>query len=114
MVRLASSQTTVVTVAGKDGDAVTRYCVSRQTKQTSVLGNSGLFGHPPTIVIRYARQLPSAAGVQAANINQPSYNNCNFAIFRELLPALSGQPINNIPDAARSARKKARLSTSTI
>ena len=50
-----------------------------------------------------------AAGVQAANMNQPQYNNCNFAIFRELLPALSGQPINNIPDGAQRAQKSAAI-----
>jgi hypothetical protein len=50
-----------------------------------------------------------AAGVQAANINQPSYNNCNFAIFRELLPALSGQPINNIADGPLRAQKSADM-----
>ena len=47
--------------------------------------------------------------MQAANMNQPSYNNCNFAIFRELLPALSGQPINNIPDGAQRAQKSATM-----
>ena len=50
-----------------------------------------------------------AAGVQAANINQPLYNNCNFAIFRELLPALSGQPINNLADGPVRAKKSAEM-----
>ena len=47
--------------------------------------------------------------MQAANMNQPSYNNCNFAIFRELLPALSGQPNNNIPDGAQRAQKSVTM-----
>jgi CubicO group peptidase (beta-lactamase class C family) len=50
-----------------------------------------------------------AQGVQSSDMNKPSYNNCNFAIFREMLPALSGQPVNNIPDGAPRAQKSAAM-----
>ena len=49
------------------------------------------------------------AGVQAANMNVPYYDNCNFAIFRELLPKLSGQPIDNIADGPLRAKKSADM-----
>jgi len=42
-------------------------------------------------------------GVLAANIGVPAYGNCNFALLRELLPALLGRSITNLPDAQRAA-----------
>jgi hypothetical protein len=32
----------------------------------------------------------------------PKYGNCNFALLRELFPALLGQSISNLPDAQRA------------
>jgi hypothetical protein len=46
-----------------------------------------------------------AGGVQASNIGQPSYGNCNFALLRELMPALSGQSLNHVPDGSQRAQK---------
>jgi hypothetical protein len=42
------------------------------------------------------------SGVQSSNIGVPQYGNCNFALLRELLPALSGQSITNLPDIQRA------------
>jgi len=43
-----------------------------------------------------------ANGVPAGNIGKPSYGNCNFALLRELMPALLGQPLKNVSDAQRA------------
>jgi len=48
----------------------------------SICGNSITYSALQTLV---------ADGVTQANIGQPSYGNCNFALLRELMPALSGQ-----------------------
>src|SRR5205823_2675644 len=50
-----------------------------------------------------------ASGVQSADMNVASYNNCNFAIFRELLPALENQPINKIADGPLRAKQSATM-----
>jgi len=50
-----------------------------------------------------------AAGVQLAN-KTPLYNNCNFAIFRELLPFMEGSSITG----SDSQRARARTSISRI
>lgn len=46
-----------------------------------------------------------AAGVSAANIGQPKYGNCNFALIRELMLALSGVSLaaDGDPRASQSA-----------
>lgn len=43
-----------------------------------------------------------AGGVSQGNIGQASYGNCNFALLRELMPALLGQKLSNVPDAQRA------------
>jgi hypothetical protein len=48
-------------------------------------------------------------GVNMSDMNHPLYNNCNFAIFREMLPALSGQRIENIPDGPQRAQQSAEM-----
>jgi Beta-lactamase len=59
-------------------------------------------------------QLLVAGGVQASNIGTEHalYGNCNFALLRELLPALSGQgqSISSLPVA--QGRRRARTCTS--
>jgi beta-lactamase family protein len=50
-----------------------------------------------------------AGGVQATNIGKPSYGNCNFALLRELMPALLGQPLNNVPDGSQRAQQSSTL-----
>jgi hypothetical protein len=46
-----------------------------------------------------------AGGVTASNIGQPSYGNCNFALMREIMPALSGQPLSGVPDGSQRAQQ---------
>jgi hypothetical protein len=48
-------------------------------------------------------------GVSAANIGAPSYGNCNFALLRELMPALLGQSLKNLPDGPQRAKKSSAL-----
>lgn len=43
-----------------------------------------------------------AGGVSNNSMGQPQYGNCNFALMREIFPALLGQPLNNLPDAQRA------------
>lgn len=43
------------------------------------------------------------AGVKLKNKKKASYNNCNFAIFRELLPFMEGHPISG-SDASRASQ----------
>jgi len=42
-------------------------------------------------------------GVTLSNKKKPPYNNCNFAIFRELLPFMEGHPIGG-SDSSRAAQ----------
>ena len=46
-----------------------------------------------------------ATGVSARNIGRPSYGNCNFALLRELMPALSGQSLSGLPDGSQRAQQ---------
>jgi hypothetical protein len=46
-----------------------------------------------------------ANGVSTTNIGAPSYGNCNFALLRELMPALSGQSVSSIPDGPLRAQQ---------
>ena len=46
-----------------------------------------------------------AGGVSSSNIGQPSYGNCNFALLRELMPALSGHPLSGVPDGSQRAQQ---------
>jgi len=50
-----------------------------------------------------------AGGVSTANIGQPDYGNCNFALLRELMPALLGQPLNGIPDGPQRAQQSSTM-----
>ncbi|HEY6306594.1 MAG TPA: serine hydrolase domain-containing protein [Candidatus Angelobacter sp.] len=48
-----------------------------------------------------------AGGVSNNNMGQPQYGNCNFALMREIFPALLGQPLNNVADAQRPQQSSA-------
>ena len=49
-----------------------------------------------------------AGGVAASNIGKPQYGNCNFALLRELMPALQGQKLTNYANgSARAAQSSA-------
>jgi hypothetical protein len=50
-----------------------------------------------------------ANGVAASNIGQPQYGNCNFALLRELMPALQGQSLNNYPDGRQRAQQSSSM-----
>jgi hypothetical protein len=50
-----------------------------------------------------------SGGVATAAMDQPLYNNCNFAIFRELVPALSGNAIDNLADGSVRAQASADM-----
>ena len=50
-----------------------------------------------------------ANGVTASNIGVPKYGNCNFALLRELMPALQGQPLTNIPDGDQRAKQSSAM-----
>jgi hypothetical protein len=50
-----------------------------------------------------------AHGVQAANIGQPQYGNCNFALLRELMAPLQGHSLNNAPDGPVRAQQSSSL-----
>ncbi len=46
-------------------------------------------------------------GVSAESIGQPRYGNCNFALLRELLPALRRDHLTHWPDGLQRAEKSA-------
>jgi hypothetical protein len=50
-----------------------------------------------------------AGGVTATNIGQPQYGNCNFALLRELMPALQGQKLTNYPDGPARAQQSSTM-----
>jgi Beta-lactamase len=50
-----------------------------------------------------------ANGVQASDIGVPSYGNCNFALLRELMPALLKQPLTNIPNGNQRAQQSSAM-----
>jgi CubicO group peptidase (beta-lactamase class C family) len=50
-----------------------------------------------------------ANGVQASNIGVASYGNCNFALLRELIPALLRHPLNNIPNGPQRAKQSSKM-----
>jgi hypothetical protein len=50
-----------------------------------------------------------AGGVTASNIGQAQYGNCNFALLRELMPALMGQPLTNIPNGQQRAQQSSAM-----
>jgi hypothetical protein len=50
-----------------------------------------------------------ANGVTASNMGEPLYGNCNFALLRELMPALEGQPLTNIPDGDERAKESSAM-----
>ena len=55
-----------------------------------------------------------AGGVTSSNIGQPEYGNCNFALLRELMPALLGQPLTNLPNGAQRAQASSNLYISYV
>jgi hypothetical protein len=50
-----------------------------------------------------------ANGVQPSDIGTPSYGNCNFALLRELMPALLNQPLTNIPNGQQRAQQSSAM-----
>ncbi|HEY6349433.1 MAG TPA: serine hydrolase domain-containing protein [Candidatus Angelobacter sp.] len=50
-----------------------------------------------------------ANGVSKTNIGSPQYGNCNFALLRELMPALLGQPLKNVPDGPQRAQQSSTM-----
>jgi Beta-lactamase len=50
-----------------------------------------------------------ANGVLSTNIGQPQYGNCNFALLRELMPALQGQSLTNYPDGPQRAQQSSTM-----
>jgi CubicO group peptidase (beta-lactamase class C family) len=78
-----------------------------------LLTHSSGFGQLPNNIcgnnISYAGLKTIVAGGVAANIGVPSYGNCNFALLRELMPALSGQPLTNIPDGPQRAQQSSSM-----
>ena len=50
-----------------------------------------------------------ANGVTASNIGEAKYGNCNFALLRELMPALLGQPLTNVPDGEERAKQSSAM-----
>jgi hypothetical protein len=50
-----------------------------------------------------------AGGTSSANIGKPDYGNCNFALLREIMPALLHQPLTNLPDGPVRAAQSSAL-----
>jgi hypothetical protein len=50
-----------------------------------------------------------AKGVSLSNIGKPLSGNCNFALLRELMPALSGQKLTNFSDGSQRAQQSSAL-----
>jgi len=50
-----------------------------------------------------------ANGVSASNIGAPSYGNCNFALLRELMPALQKQTLMNYANGPQRAQQSSLL-----
>ena len=50
-----------------------------------------------------------AGGVTAANIGKPQYGNCNFALLRELMPALQGKPLTGYANGAARAQQSSTM-----
>jgi hypothetical protein len=72
-------------------------CMTNGTGSTSGIDYAGL----QTIV---ANGVPNAA-----NIGVPQYGNCNFALLRELMPALSGNSLLNYPNGPQRAQQSSAL-----
>lgn len=68
--------------------------------QLSDCGNDITYSDLKTIV---------AGGVTATNIGKPKYGNCNFALLRELMPALQGQSLKNYPDGLQRAKQSSTM-----
>jgi hypothetical protein len=72
-------------------------CMTNGTGATSGINYAGL----QTIV---ANGVPNVS-----NIGVPKYGNCNFALLRELMPALSGTPLMNYPNGPQRAQQSSAL-----
>jgi Beta-lactamase len=73
---------------------------------TSGFGQSPLCGEGVTYA---ALERLVADGVSAPHIGAPNYGNCNFALIRELMPALQGQSLTNYPGGPARAQQSAML-----
>ena len=50
-----------------------------------------------------------AGGVTAADIGKPQYGNCNFALLRELVPALQGKPLTGYANGLARAQQSSAM-----
>jgi hypothetical protein len=50
-----------------------------------------------------------ANGVNASNIGKPQYGNCNFALLRELMPALQGQTLSGYANGSARAQQSSTM-----
>jgi CubicO group peptidase (beta-lactamase class C family) len=48
-------------------------------------------------------------GVNASDIGNTDYGNCNFSLLRELMPALQGQTLTNYPDGSQRAAQSSQM-----
>ncbi len=55
-----------------------------------------------------------ANGVYSSDIGHPSYGNCNFALLRELMPALQGQSLLNYANGSQRAQQSSALYISYV
>lgn len=87
--------------------------IDRLTFKELLTHTSG-FGQLPqnlcgTSITYSALKAVVAGGVPAGNIGKPSYGNCNFALLRELMPALMGQSLESLPDGPQRAKRSSAL-----
>jgi hypothetical protein len=73
--------------------------------------NGGGCGGPSTsyAILKAKIQLTTTPQPQGSNAQAGQYTNCNFAIFRELLPQMEGTNINSIADDNKRALASAQF-----
>jgi hypothetical protein len=73
--------------------------------------NGGGCGGPSTsyAILKAKIQLSTIPQAQGSNAAAGQYSNCNFAIFRELLPQMEGTSINSITDDNKRALASAQF-----
>lgn len=90
----------------KEGPNINQLTFKELLTHTSGLGQVSTCGGDVT----YSRlETLIASGVMQSNIGKPQYGNCNFALLRELMPALLGQPLTGYPDGSLRAQQSASL-----
>ena len=81
------------------GPNINRITFKELLTHTSGLGQLSTCGNGNTYSLLKAIV---ANGVRADTIGVPQYGNCNFTLLREIMPALLGQSITNLPDDQRA------------